>query len=258
MSRTAAASRPPRGEQGPPAPPADGWRPMEAAEILCPDAVALYRQGGEALEAAIAQDLHRLSRRANRYPELRPDAWLTLQLLDALRRRPDLRLTGRNPYDPLAPRTAVTADVLRDACERDNGDAAIYRRWVHVGFLDGDLASGRDHPPTHLDPAQPSRLADVRVEACDASPAQLLAVAGRADTDVKSEYSPERCRAWLLLRVHGWPEDKAPPSGDECHAAAREYFGRDIPRDEFCAIRRKAVPRPWQKPGPRRPRGPRD
>ena len=56
MSRTArAASGPPRAKRKPPAPPPDGWRPMEAAEILCPDAAALYRQGGEALEAAIAR-----------------------------------------------------------------------------------------------------------------------------------------------------------------------------------------------------------
>ena len=68
---------------------------------------------------------HRLSARAKRSPELRPCAWLTLQVLDAVHRRSDLQLTGRNLYDPLAPRTVVTADVLRAACERNNGDDAI-------------------------------------------------------------------------------------------------------------------------------------
>ena len=112
--------------------PPDGWRPMEAAEALCPDAAALYQRGGEALDAAMGDELHRLSVRANRSPEIRPDAWLTLQLLDALRGRPDLRLTGRNPYDPLAPRTTVPPDVLQDACERDNRDQATRRRWVQI------------------------------------------------------------------------------------------------------------------------------
>ncbi len=164
MSRTApTASHPSRAKRKPPVPPPGGWRPMEAAEILCPDVVALHRQGGEALEAAIEQDLRRLSWRANRRPEMRPDAWLTLRLLDALRRL-DLRLTGRNPHDPLAPRTAVTPDVLRDACERDNGDGAIYRRWVLIGFRDGDVCSSKDSKETNFD-ALPARLADVRVEA---------------------------------------------------------------------------------------------
>ena len=105
MSRTApTASHPSRAKRKPPAPPPGGWRPMEAADILCPDAAALYRQGGEALEAAISRDLHRLSARANRSPEIRRDAWLTLQLLDALRRRPDLQLTYRSPFDAVAPR----------------------------------------------------------------------------------------------------------------------------------------------------------
>ena len=75
MSRIATtASRPSGAKRKPPMPPPGGWRPMEAAEILCPEAVALYRQGGEALEAAISQDQHRLSPRANRSPEIRRDA----------------------------------------------------------------------------------------------------------------------------------------------------------------------------------------
>ncbi len=79
MSRTAhTASRPSRAKRKPPAPPPGGWRPMEAAEILCPAAAALYRQGGEALEAAMGNELHRLSAKANRSPEIRPEAWLTL------------------------------------------------------------------------------------------------------------------------------------------------------------------------------------
>ena len=75
MSRAApTASHPSGAKRKPPMPPPGGWRPMEAAEILCPEAVALHRQGGEAPEAAISRDLHRLSARANRRPEMRPDA----------------------------------------------------------------------------------------------------------------------------------------------------------------------------------------
>ncbi len=249
MSRT--ASHPSRAKGKPPAPPPDGWRPKEAADILCPDGAALYRRGGEALEAAITRDLHRLSARANRSPEMRPDVWLTLQLLDALRRRPDLQLTGRNPFSPLAARTAVTADVLRDACERDNGDDAIYRRWVHIDFRDNRISSGRDFPPTHFDQAQPSQLADVLVEACSAAPAQPDPSAGDADAAGKLKYTPERCKEWLRWRVEDWPKDRPPPTAKECLAAARAHFSGDIPRDPFYELRKTVVPEGWQKQGRR-------
>ena len=87
---------------------------MEAADALCPRRGGALRQGGEALEAAISQDLHRTSTRANRKPEIRPDAWLTAtsgsRTLLALLQRPDLQLTGREPAgDPLAPRIPAAA-----------------------------------------------------------------------------------------------------------------------------------------------------
>ena len=57
MRRTApTASQPSRAERKPPAPPPGGWTLMEAAEALCPDAAALYRQGGAALQAAMLGD----------------------------------------------------------------------------------------------------------------------------------------------------------------------------------------------------------
>ena len=245
------ASRPLPAEKRPPLPPPDGWRPMEAAKTLCSEQAALYRQGGEALEVAIGRDLHRLSRRANRYPEIRRDAWLTLRLLDALRGRPDLRLTGRNPFSPLAPRTSVTADVLRDACERDNGDDAIYRRWVHIDFRDGEFSSGKDFPPTHFDSAQPARLADVRIEASSAPPAQPEAPVGDADAAGKPKFTPQRCKERLRWRVADHPEGKPPPTARECWAAARAHFAGDIPRDPFYELRKAVVPQAWQKQGRR-------
>ena len=253
MSRTAhTASRPSRAKRKPPAPPPDGWRPMEAAEILCPDAAALHRQGGEALEAAIGQDLHRLSARANRNPEIRPDAWLTLRLLDALRRRPDLQLTGRNPFDPLAPRTAVTADVLRDACERNNGDHAIHRRWVHIDFRDGHISSGHDVPPTHFNPAQPSHLADVLIEASSASPARPDAsAAGDADAAGKPKYTPERCKEWLRWRVEDWPKDMPPPTAAECLGRGQGALLRRHPARPVLRAPARRSCRRWQKQGRR-------
>jgi hypothetical protein len=127
MSGTAQRSRRPM-------PPPVGWTPTKAFDILCPSAAALFKEGGEASESAINQDLHRLSFRVVRYPEVLPDAWRTLQLLDAVRRRPDLRLTGRHPYTMLGYRIAVEPDVLEAACERDNRDEAVRRRWVHIDF----------------------------------------------------------------------------------------------------------------------------
>ena len=230
MSCTArTASRPSRAKRKPPAPPPGGWRPMEAAEILCPDAAALYRQGGEALEAAISQDLHRLSAQANRSPEMRPDAWLTLQLLDALRRRPDLQLTGRNPFSPLAPRTAVTADVLRDACERDNGDPPSTAVGCTSTSAIAASSAATTLPPTHFNQAQPSHLADVLIEARSVSPARPAASADSTDTAGKPKYTIEGCREWLDARVENWPNDVPPPSGEECLAAAPRALRRRHP-----------------------------
>ncbi len=162
---------------------------MEAADVLCPDAAALYRQGGEALEAAISQDLHRMSAQANRSPEMRPDAWLTLLVLDALYRPPELQLTGRKLHDPAAARTPIQSDILRAACERDNGDGTVFRRWVHLDFRRDLASTGRDLPSTDINTVSPSHFADVRIEASSAPPAQPEAPAGDADAVGKPKYT---------------------------------------------------------------------
>jgi hypothetical protein len=227
---------------------------MEAAAILCPDAAALYRQGDEALEEAISQDQHRLSARAKRSPEIRPDVWLTLQLLDALRGRPDLQLTGRNPFAPLERRTAVTADVLRDACERDNGDHAIHRRWVLIDFRHGRASSGHDVPPTHINPAQDSHLADVRVEASSASPAQPGLPAGETDGTVRPEYTEDRGRQWLTWVRDSFAAEGSPmPPTKPCLAAAAGVFSGHIPRDPFYKLH-KEVAGEDHRQGPQGPR----
>jgi hypothetical protein len=222
---------------------------MQAAEILCPDAVVPYRQGGEALDAAIAKDLHRLRKQAVRDPNTRSDAWLTLQLLDAIRRRPDLQLTGRNRFSHLAPRAPMEFDVLQAACERDNGDETIGRRWVLISFRTDHLSSSRDYPPTYLDDTIPANWADVRIEAASetATPAYALG----AGHEVKMTYNPARCRAWHLLRIDGWSKDRPPPNRDDCYAAACAYFAGPIDRTEFRKIRNAMVPASWKARGRR-------
>jgi hypothetical protein len=76
-------------------PPISGWKLIEAATALCPSAVEIYRNGGEALQTAIERSPSRLSPSAIRDPGLRPGAWLTLQLLAALDDRADLQLSGQ-------------------------------------------------------------------------------------------------------------------------------------------------------------------
>ncbi len=252
MSRSApTGSNPSRTKRKPPVPPPGGWRPMEAAEILCPEAAALYRQGGEALEAAISQDLHRMSARANRHPELRRDAWLTLQLLDVLRRRPDQQLTWRSLHNPSAERAPIQSDIHRDACERDNGDGTAYRRWVHLDFRRDLASTGRDLPSTELDTVLPTHFADVQVEASSASPVRPDASAGDADAAGKPKYTPERCKEWLRWRVADHPKGEPKPTAAECWEAAKAQFSGPVPRDPFYELRKTVVPEEWQTQGPR-------
>jgi hypothetical protein len=225
---------------------------MQAAEILCPDAVTLYRQGGKALDAAIAKDLHRLRAQALRDPSTRSDAWLTLHLLDAVRRRPNLQLTGRSRFSHLAVRTPMEFDVLQAACERDNGDETIGRRWVHITFRTDHLSSARDYPPTYFDDTTPANWADVRIEAG----ATVLAPASAVvpDARVKMTFTETLCRAWFLLRIAGWPEDRPPPNRDDCYAEALSYFDGAVDRDVFRKIRNDMVPPPWKARGRRKVR----
>ncbi len=151
----------------------------------------------------------------------------------------------------VAPRTALTADVLRDACERNNGDDVIHRRWVLIDFRDGRASIGHDVPPTHTNPAQDSHLADVRVEASSASPVRPDASAGDADAAGKPKYTPERCKEWLRWRVADHPKGEPKPTAAECWEAAKAQFSGPVPRDPFYELRKTVVPEEWQTQGPR-------
>jgi hypothetical protein len=235
-----------------PVPPAGGWSLMDAADILCPLAAVTYREGGNALEAAVGNELHRLSARAIRHPELRPDAWLTLQLLDALCQRPDLQLTGRNLHDAMAPRSPIQPDILQAACGRDNRADAIFRRWVLLSFREDQAGTGHDVPPTHLNTTSPSHLMDVRVEMSGTMLQPHLPVDGTEATG-KPKYTFERAQEWLRWRVQDWPEGKPPPTATECLREARAHFSGHIPLHKFYVLRKPVVPRDWQKQGHRGP-----
>jgi hypothetical protein len=235
-----------------PVPPLDGWRLMEAASILCPRAADLYKEGGEALEIAIGNDLHRLRARANDDVALRPSAWLTLQVLVGLCQHRDLQLTGRSCYNPLAPRVPIPPDKIRAVCTRDNRDSNTIRPWVQLDFRHDSASVGQDVPSHYFDSAQPASLTDVRIEA--SGPMMELSIASNLDEGVKPEFSSKLCRAWFVMRVHGWREDRPPPTSAQCLAAAHQYFAGEIPRDLFRAIRGEIVPKSWRKPGPRAPR----
>jgi hypothetical protein len=235
MSGTARRSRRPM-------PPPVGWTPTEAFDILCPSAATLVKERGEALENAINQDLHRLSFRVICRPEHHLDAWRTLQLLEAVRRRPDLQLTGQNPYAPLASRTAVAPDVLEAACERNNNDQAVLRRWVHIDFRNGRISSGHDVPPTHFDARQAQQLADVRIEACKVSSAQPALLAGETDERPKPEFDKGRGEQWLIwIREDFSAKGQPMPPTNACLAAAKVHFSGPIPRDPFYALHKKVA-----------------
>jgi hypothetical protein len=195
-----------------PVPPLDGWRLMEAARILCPRAADLYTEGGEALEIAISNDLHRLRARANDDVASRPSAWLTLQVLVGLCQRPDLQLTGRNPYNPLAPRVPIPPDKIRAVCARDNRDSNIVRPWVHLDFRHDWASVGQDVPSHGFDPAQPASLTDVRIET--SGPMMALSIESSSDEGVKPEFTAELGRAWFTMRRYGWTKSRFSGRGE--------------------------------------------
>jgi hypothetical protein len=245
----------------PPVPPEGGWRLMEAADILCPHEARLYREGGPALEAAMAHDLRRLGARPMKAPQFRRDLWLTLRLLGELCRFSALQLAGR-PYlkGPLAPRTAVPPGVLRAACRQDPGTPTDSGHWARFDFQHDHARIGFDYPTNHGEWAKADDLVEVRIERASAAsgaspkPTHSDEITAGKDTVTKPEFTEASCRAWFKLREGTWPKDAPPPTTADCLAAARAHFAGTIPRDKFRAIRRRAVSASWQKPGPRGPR----
>ena len=239
--------------------PVGGWTLLEAALAVCPPAAALYRAGGEALGAAINRDLPQLGRRANRQPELRPDAWLTHHLLPVLCRRPELQLVGRHHlHDLLAPRIPVEPDVIRSACRQDGGDPAGHGAWVHLDFRIDHVRIVYDFPQTYLNAGTPAELIGARIEArCDGARASSAA----PNTSAKSAgpaVRAERLRAWYRPRFEAWPRDEFAPTSaptyEEDLEAATQHFGSAPRRALLRKIRREFWSDDELKTGPHRRR----
>ncbi len=238
-----------------------GWTLTEAFEALCPRQMRLYRHGGAKLWEAAWTVLPPWEAGV---PHPNPDPWRAAQLLAALCERPDLQLTGHDLAKGVgAERFRLPHYLLLAAVRGDTKDFSIkYRPWLALDIRKETARIGCEIV-RHHDPDMPERypetveLIAVRVEMNDragstASP--LEAPEAGARPVAKLEYSPARCRAWLRVRVDGWPEGKPTPSAEECLAAARAHFSGRIARDPFIKVRNAVVPLEWRKSGPRGPR----
>ena len=122
-------------ENGPPAPPPDGWRPMEAADALCPDAggaLPARRRGARGGPAGTCT----AERAGEPQPGIPPRCLAYAAADGRARGRPDLHLTGRDLSTRWRPHPGDGGCAPRRV-RTDNGDDAIYRRWVHIDFRYG-------------------------------------------------------------------------------------------------------------------------
>jgi hypothetical protein len=215
-----------------PMPPIGGWRLMEAATALCRSAVEIYRNGGEALQTAIDNSLHRLSPAAVAQPALRPDAWLTLQMLAALDDRSDLQLTGQKTG--WAAREPVPRQIIEDTLQGGK-EAAHDRDWrVNLDFQ-RDVASSRCYlRDGSWAPVLPCDLQYLRV---------ILAVKPPFSKETFAAYH----RDWLKVRGEG-----PIPTETECMAEAEARFSGKIIRRDIRDVRHDATPD--LKRGPTGPR----
>jgi hypothetical protein len=71
---------------------------------------------------------------------------------------------------------------------------------------------------------------------------------------VKAQYTENALRAWFMLRIRTWPENKPFPTEPACLAEAKNYFD-GVTRDKFRDIRQDMAPPGWRKQGPRAQRG---
>ncbi|MBL6459399.1 hypothetical protein JMJ55_29210 [Belnapia sp. T6] len=253
MRRTAStASHPSRAEGEPPTPPPGGWTLMEAAEALCPDAAALYRQ-----ERGVLRPVMFDGDSINLFEIWGHSAgWLSHKLLEALCGRPDLVLTGQNlERGADADRYRMPHSLLVAAANRDvSAPLSAYRAWVSLELDVGSVLFGfrcfdDDWPVGGRAKPEDVKLVTVRIEAASAAGETPYGVA--AGRVAKMTYSLPRCRAWFRLRIDGWPEGHPLPNRGDCYAAARAYFAGPIDRTEFRKIRSAIVPDPWKARGRR-------
>jgi hypothetical protein len=221
---------------------------LEAVAALCPDEASLVKSGGSALDAALSGANGDW---ADLLPPWTADLWLGDHLREALHRRPDLVLTGRDLTKGAdQPRTRLDHDVLEVAAE-ERGEQRIYlqlRLNENIAEIKYSFPEMREGLPADLE------LRHVRVEQRAPAPAAHPSQEpDRPSFLPKARYSADACRLWFGLRVSSWPGDRAAPSGEDCLAAVRSYFDGPIPRDPFLKIRKACVPREWGKQGRRKP-----
>lgn len=220
-------------------PPSDGWRLTEAVDALCLEEAKLYRDGGPELRAAVEKDLRGLRVPHIRSPENRAEDWLSRCVILALGKRPDLLLSGRNSLKPAwEPRVPVPRDVLESACRWWSGATGEDGWWIILEFQ-RQVAWIRSYLPDGTSaPVSPSDLVSVRVETSGKP------LPGPSEQELSEFFETRRSRL---------PEGASPPNEAECLREAETYFGCQIARDRFRAIRRRAIPE-WTKRGPRGPR----
>lgn len=234
MQRSPPTRKPPQRAAKPPVPPRAGWSLLEAAMALCPEAAQIFvANGPELAEAVLAEG----GIWAKRSPW--PEGWLSSRLVDALRTRPDLVLTGRDFKRNLrARRFHLEFDVLRMTASTNRGLPCVH---LYLNVADD---TGKIYNTIAEFAAWDIELADARIERGQND---------QHDDEFKPPYTTAACIEWLKKRVSTWPATVPPPSGKQCISDARRQFAGTIRRDPFLALRGVHVPLNWCKPGPRRP-----
>ena len=226
---------------------------MEAADALCPGLAQLYGKGGPAFDAMMRAQIGEWSELL----DPAPDDWLAGHLVEVLRTRPDLLLTGRNLARSVdAPRTRLPHDLLIAFGFEPGAGSGDPRVYVTLRLRTGRVEMAYSFSSIHDGQPEDFDLIEVRIESqqwpgLQAPTPQTGAPRPPGAPDQRPQYTLKACRAWLLLRVGIWPPDAPASTEDRCLADARSYFAGDVPRDAFRKVRREVVPASWKKPGPR-------
>lgn len=240
-----------------PVPPPGGWTLQETLENLSPETVRLHNEGGPKLEAVLRAEMGEFAGLLRVWPE----GHKRKQLYLALCARPDLELTGFDlTRGADAPRFRLPRDLLLSA-----GQRAVRLQGAHQIYLEFLIEFDRVRISYNFPEMRPGlpddmELVAVRVELVETHsrpaglPVKILDPNVLTGKGPKRTFSVASCRSWFRLFVHDYPKEKPPPNEAECLAAAREYYGVDIPRGVLRQIRRELAPPFWMKKGPRKPR----
>lgn len=244
-------------QQERPVPPTEGWTLLQAVTALCPAATYFATSAESSFDRAIKKQARAWDDISSYY--FSREYYLARQLLMAIKKRPDLELTGYNLAKTLSGTRVKIAHaliVVSYATWLNDPNAPGYFFGIYVGsdrlVIHYVSADSRLVASAYSD-AEKQELLGVRVETTNSEHLRVP-----DDSVSKPKYSHSACIQWLKTRVAEWPLGKPAPIMVECLAAAKSYFSGEIPRDEFRQLRRSPhVPDSWCKPGPRSPRSPR-